>query len=368
MDFAFSADQDELRATARRLLADRLPPERLHALADAGDGDGTSSALWSELVGLGWVGLSAPEGGGSFLDEAVLLEEAGYALLPDPLLASVVCLPAVTLAPKPDPTAATVLAWAEPAGPQTFRSAAKVKTWATRTDGAWQLTGTKSDIADLGSAAQVVVLAASESGLALLLVEPTRGAVRLLPTTDGTRRIGTLTLGGTPAVLLAAGSEAAPLLTAMRRRAEAGLALESVGIAQRMLDIASEHAKQREQFGRVIGTYQAVSHHIADMYVRTELARSLAYRAAWCVATIETEPTAVTGQEVDVACAAAKAAATETAVFAAEGAIQVLGGIGMTWEHVAHRFYKRALANETFAGSPAEHRATVATAILGAAR
>ena len=164
MDFAFSADQDELRATARRLLGDRLPPTRLQALADAPDGDGTSSALWSELAGLGWVGLSGPDGGGSFLDEAVLLEEGGYALLPDPFLASVVCLPAVTLAPKPDPTAATVLAWAEPAGPQTFRSAASVKTWATQPDGAWQLTGTKSDIADLGSAAQVVVLAASESG------------------------------------------------------------------------------------------------------------------------------------------------------------------------------------------------------------
>ena len=105
-------------------------------------------------------------------------------------------------------------------------------------------------------------------------------------------------------------------------------------------------------------------HRVADVYVRTELARSLSYRAAWLVATAETEPGEVEPALVNSACAAAKAAATEAAVFATEAAIQILGGVGMTWEHVAHRFYKRALANRTYAGGPAEHRATVAAALL----
>ena len=168
-----------------------------------------------------------------------------------------------------------------------------------------------------------------------------------------------------PAQALAADAPGvATVLTAMRRRAFAGLALESVGVAQWALDTATAHATQREQFGRVIGTYQAISHRVADVYVRTELARSLAYRAAWFVATAETEPGEVDPVVVDSACAAAKAAATEAAVFATEAVIQVLGGIGMTWEHLAHRYYKRALANRTYAGAPAQHRATVAAALL----
>ncbi len=366
MDFAFSADQEELRAAARRLLADRLPDERIHSAADAPDETFVDPTLWAELVGLGWVGLSTPDGGGTFLDEAVLIEEAGYALLPAPLLSSVVCLPA--LAGLADATARTALAWAEPRGPRTFAAAHAVTSTATVDGEAWLVQGSKCDVADLGCAERAVVLAMTPGGPALFRVPVEPGAARLQPTTDGTRRIGVLSLANVPADLLADAEASPALMTAMRRRAEAAIALESVGVAQRMLETAAEHAKQREQFGRLIGTYQAVSHHVADMYVRTELARSLAYRAAWCVATSESEPDAVTTQEVDVACAAAKAAATEAAVFAAEGAIQVLGGIGMTWEHVAHRFYKRALANEVFAGSPAEHRATVATALLGATR
>ena len=158
--------------------------------------------------------------------------------------------------------------------------------------------------------------------------------------------------------------DAGALLVAVRRRALAALALESVGVAQRALDLATAHASTREQFGRVIGTYQAVSHRVADLYIATELARSLAYRAAWYVATSETEPEAVPAAVVDSACSAAKASGGEAGVLACEGLIQVLGGMGMTWERVAHRFYKRALANRTYGGAPARHRAVVAAALL----
>jgi alkylation response protein AidB-like acyl-CoA dehydrogenase len=310
----------------------------------------------------------------------VLLEEAGLALLPAPLLSSVVATPALAAAgagaaagsaTELDATRRTAVAWGELRGPASFGSPAEIACRAeAQPGGDWLLTGTKSDVADLGAAEQAVVLARTPEGPGVFVVELAHRAdpapvIGLLETTDGTRRIGQLVLDGVPATALAADSPGVPtVLTAMRRRALAGLALESVGVAQWALDAATAHAAQREQFGRVIGTYQAISHRIADVYVQTELARSLAYRAAWFVATSETEPGEVDPAVVDSACAAAKSAAGEAGVFATEAAIQVLGGIGMTWEHVAHRYYKRALANRMYAGGPAEHRATVAAALL----
>jgi alkylation response protein AidB-like acyl-CoA dehydrogenase len=375
VDFAFSDDQLALRTAVRQLLAGRLPVDRIHELADEPDGAGSygghDAGLWSELVALGWIGVAAPGGGGTFLDEAVLLEEAGKALLPAPLLSGVVATPALVAAGA-DATRRTAVAWGELRGPASFGSPAEISCRADALPDAdgWVLTGTKSDVADLGSAEQVVVLARTPEGPGAFLVELTERpepapVIGVLETTDGTRRIGQLVLDSVPAIALAADSPTvATVLRAMRRRALAGLALESVGISAWALEAATAHASQREQFGRAIGTYQAISHRIADVYLQTELARSLAYRSAWFVATAETEPGEVDPVVVDSACAAAKAAATETAVLAAEAAIQVLGGIGMTWEHVAHRYYKRALANRTYAGTPAEHRATVAAALL----
>src|SRR6266516_5530952 len=138
----------------------------------------------------------------------------------------------------------------------------------------------------------------------------------------------------------------------------AALSLEAVGIGAKALELATEYAKTREQFGKPIGTYQAVSHQLANSYVEIELARSLAYWAAWCVA--EREPDAA------VAAAAAKAHASEAAVAACERSIQVHGGIGFTWEHPLHLFYKRAQWIRAFGGPPARHRALVATMLLDA--
>jgi alkylation response protein AidB-like acyl-CoA dehydrogenase len=136
----------------------------------------------------------------------------------------------------------------------------------------------------------------------------------------------------------------------------AATALEAVGVGQRALELAVEYVGTREQFGKKIGIYQAVSHQVVDAFVDVELARSLAYWAAWAVA--EGDPHA------PLAAAAAKAKATEAAVAACERSIQVHGGIGFTWEHPLHRFYKRAQWLESFAGYPAVHRATVAKAVL----
>jgi len=136
----------------------------------------------------------------------------------------------------------------------------------------------------------------------------------------------------------------------------ASLALEAVGISAKALELAVEHAKTREQFGRPIGVYQAVSHPLADTFVETELARSLAYWAAWCVDEGE--------EEAPVAVAAAKSYAGDVAVAACERSIQVHGGIGFTWEHVLHRYYKRALWIQAFGGYAREHRARVAAFLL----
>jgi alkylation response protein AidB-like acyl-CoA dehydrogenase len=134
------------------------------------------------------------------------------------------------------------------------------------------------------------------------------------------------------------------------------LSLEAVGIASKALELGVEHARNREQFGRKIGVYQAVSHRLADTYVETELARSLAYWSAWCVAEQDAQQ--------DVAVAAAKAFCGDAAVAACERSIQVHGGIGFTWEHVLHRYYKRALWIQAFGGYAREQRARVAAWLL----
>jgi alkylation response protein AidB-like acyl-CoA dehydrogenase len=132
--------------------------------------------------------------------------------------------------------------------------------------------------------------------------------------------------------------------------------MEAVGIAAKALELAVEHAQTREQFGRKIGVYQAVSHQLADTYVETELARSLAYWAAWCVAEDD--------EQAPVAVAAAKSYCGDAAVAACERSIQVHGGMGFTWEHVLHRYYKRALWIQAFGGHARKHRAQVAAWLL----
>jgi alkylation response protein AidB-like acyl-CoA dehydrogenase len=142
----------------------------------------------------------------------------------------------------------------------------------------------------------------------------------------------------------------------VRRRVLAAFALEAVGIGSKVTELAIAYASEREQFGKKIGSYQAISHSLVDAYVAVELSRSLAYWAAWCVAEDDAQ--------VDLAVAAAKSQATEAAVLACEKSIQAHGGIGFTWEHPLHRYYKRALWLEGALGYGREHRAEVAASLL----
>jgi alkylation response protein AidB-like acyl-CoA dehydrogenase len=305
MDFSFTPEQQELKRQARDWLADRYPLDR--------DWDAQGDS-WPELAELGWLGVSVSEDEGGaglgFVEEAILLEELGYALYPGPYLTTV----------------AFALPWL--GADQRANVAAGEERWSVEVNGL---------VPWLGAVDRVVADGAGH---------PARGDEG--PTVDPSRPLGRLERGdGTPLP----GS-------ADLSQARAAMAAEAVGVAQRALDLGIEHARTREQFGKPIGVYQAVSHALADTYADIELARSLTYWAAWCVAEED--------EQAPVASAAAKAFATDAAVTACERSIQVHGGTGFTWEHPLHRFYKRALWLQGFGESPAELRAQVAELVLGA--
>lgn len=363
MDFAFSEEQELLRSSARAFLSDRSGPEVVGELADSESG--WDPATWRQIVELGWIGLSvAEERGGSgmgFLDEAVLFEETGRALYPGPFL-STVALAQPALGASPDGFSnvleaggAATLATAEPGGASTLAELDRVKTEARGSGGDWTLTGEKVLVPDLALAARVVVVARSDDGIGLWLVDRPADA-RSQGTVDGTRRFGRLRLNDTPAQVLVMPGEADMVLEQTRLRALAALALEAVGVAQFALESATAYVKERKQFDKPIGTYQAVSHQVADTYVDTELARSLAYWAAWCVSEDD--------DQAPTTAAAAKAFAGDAAVRACERSIQVHGGIGFTYEHMLHRYYKRAQWIQSFDGFGRVHRAAVASALL----
>jgi alkylation response protein AidB-like acyl-CoA dehydrogenase len=330
MDFAFSSEQEQLRASVRDYLRDRYGDERVVALAESDTGWDPSS--WRELADMGWLDPSL-----ELLEHAVIAEESAYALLPAPWFAT------VALAwPLLDDELRDAVAAGE-------RSVTLARHGSVTADAGGALTGVLTLVPDLTSVTDVVVVGAE----GLYAVEATPDVVVARSTMDRTRRLGELRLDRTPARRLDADPA---LLSVVRRRSLALASCEAVGVAQRALDLAAAYTKTREQFGRVIGTYQAVSHRVADIFVALQLGRSLAYWAAWAVS--EDDP------QADVAVSAAKAAATEGAVLACEYAIQAHGGIGFTYEHVLHRYYKRAQWLEAFEGYGRDHRAAVAAAIL----
>jgi alkylation response protein AidB-like acyl-CoA dehydrogenase len=368
MDFAFSEEQELLRRSVRDLLAGQWPLERVAELAD-GDA-GWDPASWPRLAELGCLALSVPAERGGFggdtVDEAVVFEEAGRALYPGPLFASVALAQPALLAAS-DPAAldavlggerSATLAVAEPDGARDLGEADLVACAAKRDGDGWTLTGTKTLVPDAAIAADAVVVARAEDGVALFLVDLSAGdeVVAARSTVDTTRRLGDLVLDATPASLLVPPDAAGAVLAATRRRALALAACEAVGVADRALAFALEYAGQRQQFDRYIGSFQAVSHRLTDAWIAIELARSVAYWAAWCVASGD--------EQAAMACTAAKASAGEAAVTACESAIQCMGGIGFTWDHALHRLYKRAQWVDAFEGFGAAHRRQLAAALL----
>lgn len=346
MDFAFSAEQEALASAAADWLADKWPLTRV--LEVAADPESAADS-WDDLAQLGWLDDEL-----TLLDLAVLAEQTGGALLPVPWLTHV-AMAAPVLGGRGGEIA--TLAWADAGAPTLAAAASKVDCRAEQTRDGWRLSGVKLRVPSASSARYVVVVAEAEEGVGLFVTSPRPKAINTLPTLDVTRPYAELTLDATPAEVVITPGRAKPLLHAVRQETAVLLACEGVGVLQRALDIAVEHAKTREQFGKPIGTFQAVGHRLADTYADLQIARSLAYRAAWSVHT--------GAPDADEAVAAAAACVAETATAGCERAIQVLGGTGFTWESPLHRLYKRGQWIGSWEGTARSWRTELASLILG---
>jgi alkylation response protein AidB-like acyl-CoA dehydrogenase len=363
---ALTEEQEELRRSVRRFLEDVSPVREVRRLMDSEAG--YDPAVWSRMAGqLGLQGLHIPdEHGGAGLGQvelAVVFEELGRSLACVPYLATAGMAANALLASGDDSAqrdllprlasgeAVGTLAVAEDGGRWDLDSVAAE---ARPAGHGWVLDGHKAFVVDGGQADLIVVAARAPAGLSAFVVEAgAPGMTRTAPPTlDQTRRLARLELATTPARLIGEEGDAGGWLSKTLDLAAVALAAEQVGGAQRCLEMAVEYAKTRQQFGRPIGSFQAVKHRCADMLVRVESARSAAYYAAWAAAE--------DSDELPVVASLAKAYCSEAYFFAAAENIQVHGGIGFTWEHDAHLYFKRAKASELLLGDPAYHRELLA--------
>src|SRR6266702_1331941 len=374
MDFAFSEEQEMLRRSARDFLTKECSSKVVRRLMEADDS--YDPALWKKIADLGWTALGIPEeygGVGTFLDLVVVLEEAGRALLPGPFFSTMgLAVPALieagteaqkkkVLGAIAEGSARATLAVTEPSGRW---DASAISLAAHQKSGGWQLDGVKTFVPDAGVADYFVVAARTrgdgEEGVTLFLVERnTKGVeVKPLETLDQTRRWSEVRFDavelGADAVMGAPDKAWPPLRRALEW-ATAALCAEMVGGVQKVLETSTEYAKTRHQFGKPIGIYQAVSHKLADMLVLSESGKSATYYAAWAVD--------ADAPDRSLASSMAKAYVSDAYRKVAGDGIQVHGGIGFTWEHDMHLYFKRAKSSEVTLGDATYHRELVAQAL-----
>ena len=307
MNFDLTEDQREIKRTAREFLASRYTMEKIRAVAL----DGQPDPHWDEIVELGWPDIAEY----GILELAVVAEEMGYALAPSPLAAH----------------------WAAKLLHPGLEGRGTVAMWDGE-DGA-KIAVPNADVADT-----IVV----KDGERVLAVPASAATIEPARALDTTRPLFTVRFEG---------GEELPGDHARAWHAIAVMAAaESVGVAARITGMAVDYAKERKQFGRAIGSYQAVSHACAQMFLETEGARSVTYWAAWA---LDHEP-----EQAFMAANIAKAYASDAAVNVCRSALQVHGGIGFTWEHDLHLFLKRAEANAHAFGDARWHREQVAAALL----
>ncbi len=373
MNFGFNEEQELLRNTARKFFENECGSDTVRRLMETPEG--ISAELWKKLAEQGWLGLIYPEQydgtGLGLVDLVVLMEEMGRAVAPGPyfstvLLGGLAVLEAGSDAQKKEwlPKIAAghkrvALAWMEPSaqlGP------AGVTLTAVKRGETFTLSGTKLFVHDAHTADALVVAArtrpgAGADGVSLfLLPKGTKGLeVTLLPTMDQTRKLCEVACSdvtvGADALLGAAGAGWAPLARVLDR-ATVALCAEMCGGAQKVLDMTVEYAKIRQAFGRPIGSYQGVKHRAADMLVDVENSKSITYYAAWALD--ENSP------EAPLAVSMAKAYVSDAYRRVAAGGIQLHGGIGFTWEHDLHLYFKRAKGSEFTFGDATHHRERVA--------
>jgi acyl-CoA dehydrogenase len=344
MNFDFSDDQKLLRDQARRFLDDYSSRKKVRAVLE-NDAVSYDRDLWKGMIELGWTGTAIPEDyGGAGLsheDLCVIAEELGRALAPTPMSSSIYLAAEALLQAGSDAQKRSWLpqfalgdvigcfALAEGVGVPT---PASIK--ASVTDG--KLSGSKVPVADGDVADIAIVLARGEGGLALYLVTLSGNGVRRerVETIDPTRSHARITFDKAPAELIGREGEGWAMTETLLDRAAILVAFEQVGGAQACLDMAVDYAKERFAFGRAIGSFQAVKHKLVNIYVDVELARANAYYGAWALGT--------NAADLPVAAAAARVAASEAFNHAARETIQAHGGMGFTWEHDCHLFYRRA--------------------------
>ena len=369
MNFAFSEEQEELRKTVRSFLDSKSPETEVRRLMDTEDG--YDPAVWSQMgEQMGLQGLAIPEefggSGYSFVELGVVLEEMGRALLCAPYFSTVV-LAANTLLQSGDDAAKkdflpgiasgetiATIAYTEPSGKW---DESGITMEATQDGGGWTLNGTKMFVLDGHTADLIIVAARTEGGVSLFtVVGDADGLTRTaLSTMDQTRKQAKLEFAGTPARLLGTEGQGWAVLSTVLDLAAVALAAEEVGGGQKVLDMAVEYAKVRVQFGRPIGSFQAIKHKCADMLLEVESAKSAAYYGMWCAAEMNDELPSVASL--------AKAYCSEAYFHAAAENIQIHGGIGFTWEHPAHLYFKRAKSSELLFGDPTYHRELLAQRI-----
>jgi alkylation response protein AidB-like acyl-CoA dehydrogenase len=370
MPLTFTPEQEELGAVVRKFLASHADEGQVRSQMETSSG--YDEAVWKLMADqLGVQSLTIPEeyggAGFGFGELSVVLEEAGRALLCAPLFSTLV-LGVTTLLESGDTESAqehlpgiaegrtiATLALLEESGGW---DEADIQVEARREGDGFRIRGCKPYVLDGADADLVIVAARTDAGTSLFTVDRRDGGVEATPLTtlDQTRRQASLTFFDAPAKLLGVEGQGWQVLRRVLDVAAAALACEQVGGAARVLETTVDYVKVREQFGRPIGSFQAVKHRLADMLVELESARSAAYYAA----------SAVEADSPDVPLAASIAQAyCSTAYYdIAAQSIQLHGGIGFTWEHPAHLYFKRAKGSETMLGSPAHHRELIAQRLL----
>ena len=374
MNFAFSEEQEMLRDTARRFLESKSPSEVVRRLMETEEG--SDAGLWLEIAAQGWQAMAIPEeyggAGFTFMEQAVLMEEMGRALFPSPFLSTVVLGADLILGAGTEEQKRELL-------PGVASGERTVAVAQVEANGSWGadgiamiakkdgsdliLDGTKSFVVDGHTADTLIVVvrtddtSTGEDGISLVAIDADAAGLtrRRLETMDMTRKQAEIVFEG---VRVAAGSILGTegtgwaALQDTLTRAIVALAFEQVGGAQKCLEMSVQYAKDRVQFGRPIGSFQAIKHKCADMLVAVESAKSAAYYAGWAVASGD--------DEQRIVAPLAKSFCSEAFFHCAAENIQIHGGIGFTWEHDAHLYFKRAKTDELLFGTPAYHRALLA--------
>ncbi len=369
MNFAFSEEQEELRRVVKQFLEDKSPESAVRELMETESG--YDEAVWSQMAEqMGLQGLIVPEeyggSGYSYVELIVVLEEMGRRLLCAPYF-STVCLATNALLHSGDDGAKKELLGGIATG-ETVATVAfteqngrwdetGITATATPDGDGWRVSGEKMFVLDGHTADLVLVAARSSNGVSMFSVGGDADGLTRTPlsTMDQTRKQAKLVFADTPAKLVGEEGKGWGILSTMLDLAAVGLAAEQVGGAQEVLDMSVEYAKVRVQFGRPIGSFQAIKHKCADMLLEVESAKSAAYYAGWCAAEMNDELPSVASL--------AKAYCSEAYFHAAAENIQIHGGIGFTWEHPAHLYFKRAKSSELLFGDPTYHRELLAQRI-----